>query len=129
MITDVEDDACGHAHGAGDVAKTVDAIGLVAARGAFQDSGSQRGADDDLSGEGQQPVDRGGDLGQYLGHLAAGLGGSDPFGEIVEVAPGSITVSVRDGEHVEGWVEVDVVVGGEQRARGGGRLETLLPDG
>ncbi|WP_405928114.1 hypothetical protein OG554_05345 [Streptomyces griseus] len=79
----------------------------------MEGSGCERGADDDFSAEVQQPVDRGGDLGQYLGHLAAGLGGSDSFGETAEAAPGGIAVSDRDGEHVEGGGELRVVAGGE----------------
>jgi hypothetical protein len=110
----VQDDAGGFAQGVGRAAEPCDGLGFVAGRGAVEITGGDPGADDHFSGQGQQPVHGRRDLGQDLGHRAAGLGGRDPLGELGEVAHGCVTVAVGGGQHVQGGVEVDAVAGGEQ---------------
>lgn len=122
VVAGVQDDACGFAQGVGRAAEPCDGFGC----GAVEIAGGGPGADDDFSGQGQQPVHGGRDLGQDLGHRAAGLGDRGPLGELGEVAQGCVTVAVGCGQ---GGVEVDAVAGGEQGVRGGGRLQSLLLDG
>jgi hypothetical protein len=86
------------------------------------------GPDDHFPGEGQQPVHRGGDLGQDLCDLAAALCVRGPLCEAGEIAHSGVAVTVRLGQRVQRGVEVDAVPGGEQGVRGGSGLQALLLD-
>lgn len=119
----------GLAQGADGVPEPCEGFGFLAGGSPLEVTGGDPAPDDHFPGERQQPVDRGGDLGQHLGHRTAGLGGSDPLGELGEVAQGRVMFAVRRGQRVQSGVEVDAVTGGEQGVRGGGRLQTLLLDG